>query len=105
MLKRPEELIEQRARLVDDWDQKLKRAMHDQIGRGQEKVALVTAGLNALSPLGVLQRGYSITQDASGNVIQKVNDVQDGQEMVTRVMGGKIYSTVQSREEIEGSES
>ena len=105
VLKRPEELIEQRARLVDDWDQKLKRAMHDQIGRGQEKVALATAGLNALSPLGVLQRGYSITQDASGNVIQKVDDVQAGQEMVTRVMGGKIYSTVQSREEIEGSES
>ena len=105
VLKRPEELIEQRARLVDDWDQKLKRAMHDQIGRGQEKVALATAGLNALSPLGVLQRGYSITQDASGNVIQKVDDVHAGQEMVTRVMGGKIYSTVQSREEIEGSES
>ena len=105
VLKRPEELIEQRARLVDDWDQKLKRSMHDQIGRGQEKVALATAGLNALSPLGVLQRGYSITQDASGNVIQKVDDVQAGQEMVTRVMGGKIYSTVQSREEIEGSES
>ena len=105
VLKRPEELIEQRARLVDDWDQKLKRAMHDQIGRGQEKVALATAGLNALSPLRVLQRGYSITQDASGNVIQKVDDVQAGQEMVTRVMGGKIYSTVQSREEIEGSES
>ena len=105
VLKRPEELIEQRARLVDDWDQKLKRAMHDQIGRGQEKVALATAGLNALSPLGVLQRGYSITQDASGNVIQKVDDVHAGQEMVTRVMGGKIYSTVQSREEIEDSES
>jgi len=105
VLKRPEELIEQRARLVDDWDQKLKRAMHDQIGRGQEKVALATAGLNALSPLGVLQRGYSITQDASGNVIQKVDDVQAGQEMVTRVMGGKIYSTVQSREETESSES
>ena len=105
VLKRPEELIEQRARLVDDWDERLKRAMHDQIGRGKEKVALATAGLNALSPLGVLQRGYSITQDASGNVIQKVDDVQAGQKMITRVMGGKIYSTVQSREEIEGSES
>lgn len=79
--------------------------MHDHVGRGKEKVALATAGLNALNPLGVLQRGYSVTQDTSGNVIQKVNDVQDGQEMVTRVMDGKIYSTVvQSREEIEGVE-
>ncbi|MAT13370.1 MAG: exodeoxyribonuclease VII large subunit [Rhodopirellula sp.] len=105
VLNRPEELIEQRARLVDDWEQRLKRAMHDHVGRGKEKVALATAGLNALNPLGVLQRGYSVTQDTSGNVIQKVNDVQDGQEMVTRVMDGKIYSTVvQSREEIEGVE-
>ena len=104
VLKRPEELIEQRARLVDDWEQRLKRAMDDHIGRGKEKVALATAGLNALNPLGVLQRGYSVTQDTSGNVIQKVNDVQDGQEMVIRVMDGKIYSTVQSREEIEGVE-
>ena len=105
VLKRPHDLTEQRARLVDDWEQRLTRVIYDRLDHGKERISLATAGLNALNPLGVLHRGYSVTQDASGSIIHNVSDVENGEELVTRVIGGKIYSTIHSSEVIKETES
>ncbi len=101
VLKRPEEIVEQRARIVDEWEQRLSRAMQDVIQRGKEKVAVAAAGLNALSPLSVLERGYSVTQDQDGQVLVDIQQLQIGQEMVSRLFNGRVISVVQSTEQIE----
>ncbi len=98
VLKRPHELIEQRARQVDDYEQKLTRAVQDTLGRGKEKLALAAAGLNAMSPLGVLQRGYSVTQDQNGQIIREIGAVQTGDVLVTRLADGRIHSTATATE-------
>ena len=105
VLQRPEELVEQRARLVDDWEQRLLRSIGEQVSRGKEKVALASAGLNALSPLGVLERGYSFTQDTSGKVIQSISAMSEGMTIVTRLNDGRVYSIVESAEAVEETES
>ena len=105
VLQRPEEFVEQRARLVDDWEQRLLRSIGEHVGRGREKVALASAGLNALSPLGVLERGYSVTQDTSGKVIQSISALSEGMTIVTRLNDGRVYSTVESAEVVEENES
>ncbi len=48
----------------------------------------------ALSPLQVLKRGYSVTQRADGSVVRSASDVKDGEELATRVMDGTIISIV-----------
>ena len=101
VLKRPEEIVEQRARIVDEWEQRLSRAMQDVIQRGKEKVAVAAVGLNALSPLSVLERGYSVTQDQDGQVLVDIQQLQIGQEMVSRLFNGRVISVVQSTEQIE----
>ena len=105
VLQRPEELVEQRARLVDDWEQRLLRGIGEHVGGGREKVALASAGLNALSPLGVLERGYCVTQDTSGKVIQNITALSEGMTIVTRLNDGRVYSTVESAEAVEETES
>ena len=105
VLQRPEEFVEQRARLVDDWEQRLLRSIGECVGRGREKVALASAGLNALSPLGVLERGYSVTQDSSAKVIHSVAALSEGMTIVTRLKDGRVYSTVESAEAVEETES
>ena len=105
VLQRPEEFVEQRARLVDDWEQRLLRSIGEYVGRGREKVALASAGLNALSPLGVLERGYSVTQDSSAKVIHSVAALFEGMTIVTRLKDGRVYSTVESAEAVEETES
>ncbi len=54
--------------------------------------------LEALSPFGVLKRGYSIMTDESGKVIDSVNKVETGQNVVTNVKDGIIMSRVTAKE-------
>ncbi len=56
--------------------------------------------LRLLSPMNVLERGYSITSDAaSGNVIRSAGEVRPGQRLQTRLQSGQIRSVVESESE------
>lgn len=55
--------------------------------------------LHALSPLAVLDRGYSITFDALGNIVKKAGRVQTGERIQTRLASGRIVSRVESTQE------
>ena len=50
--------------------------------------------LAAVDPRRVLQRGYSLTIDAAGNVIRSIRDVRGGDVMQTHVADGSIHSVV-----------
>jgi len=50
--------------------------------------------LQTLNPNQILNRGYSITFDSSGNVITDRNAVKDGELIETKVQKGSIKSRV-----------
>ena len=50
--------------------------------------------LQTLNPNQILNRGYSITFDSSGNVITDSNSVADGELIETKVQKGSIKSRV-----------
>lgn len=52
--------------------------------------------LKALSPLAVLQRGYSVTRDEQGRIVRRAADVKAGQRVMTRVARGHIESEVKT---------
>ena len=52
------------------------------------------ARLNALSPLGVLTRGYSITQKASGEIVRNPHQTGVGERLNITLAGGKIEAEV-----------
>jgi exodeoxyribonuclease VII large subunit len=53
------------------------------------------SALNLLSPLKVIERGYSITFTSNGHVIRKITDAKPGEALRTRVADGDIVSVVQ----------
>ena len=57
------------------------------------------ARLKLLDPSGVLQRGYSITLDEKGNVVQSANAARQGQTLTTRLKDGELRSRVLAKEE------
>ena len=62
-----------------------------------ETVDSQAARLESLSPLAVLGRGYSITQDGeSGQVIRAAAKLRVGQKIVTRFVDGEAMSEVKS---------
>jgi exodeoxyribonuclease VII large subunit len=50
--------------------------------------------LRVLGPEATLRRGYSITTDATGNVIQTITAVRRGSRIKTRVADGTFGSEV-----------
>ena len=56
------------------------------------------ARLTLLDPSGVLQRGYSITLDEKGNVVQSADAVAQGQTLTTRLKDGELRSRVLAKE-------
>lgn len=72
----------------------LKWSMHHRLKDRKEKLNALGAHLEALSPLKVLERGYSITRNAQGKVIKKASEVRAGESISTKLAEGTITSQV-----------
>src|SRR5215216_2718206 len=73
-------------------------AMEFKIQEGRERLALAAASLDALSPLGVLQRGYAIAQDASGRLLRDAATVAEGDAVNVRLAKGKLKTRIETTE-------
>ena len=62
--------------------------------RGREDLKRLGVQLRALSPHGVLSRGYSITRDSRGNVVRSVADVEVGQSVRTTLSDGELDADI-----------
>lgn len=87
-------LRDARARL-EQLSQSARQALeHDLLSR-RHRVARLAASLEALSPLAVLARGYSLTfRDDGKTVIRNSQDVNTGELIHTRLATGQITSKV-----------
>ena len=71
-------------------------AMESKLQDGRERLGLAAASLDALSPLGVLQRGYAIAQDAEGRLLRDAASVVEGDAVSVRLAKGKLNTRVES---------
>ncbi|MGH7758802.1 MAG: exodeoxyribonuclease VII large subunit, partial [Candidatus Dormibacteria bacterium] len=62
--------------------------------RAREEFGGRVGRLEALSPLAVLSRGYSITLDQEGRVLRAVEDLTEGELVGTRLRRGQFRSRV-----------
>jgi len=71
-------------------------AMDGVLQKDKAALAAATARIEALSPLSVLSRGYSVVHDADGVSVRNTFDVKTGEEISIRVRDGRIDATVKS---------
>jgi exodeoxyribonuclease VII large subunit len=83
---------EARARL-DRLSDRASRALRRDLDGRRHHLARLAASLEALSPLAVLARGYSLTLK-DGNVLRAAADAQPGDLIQTRLARGTIISRV-----------
>ncbi|MBT2920049.1 exodeoxyribonuclease VII large subunit [Vibrio anguillarum] len=86
LAKQQHRLAKSEQRLLDVMEKKLLRTAH--------RLTLAAEKLDAVSPLATLKRGYSITRDSSGKVIHRARDLKTGDQLITRVADGEVFSTV-----------
>ncbi len=86
-------LHETRLRL-EGLDKRNRVLINQRIIKEKQVVAGLAARLNALSPLGVLERGYGIVLDSQGQAIVDSQSVTVGETLDIRVAKGKIRAKV-----------
>ena len=87
-------LTNARARL-DSASSACDGAITEKLQEGRERLGLAAASLDALSPLGVLQRGYAIAQDASGKLLRDAASVSEGDVVNVRLQKGKLGTRIE----------
>jgi exodeoxyribonuclease VII large subunit len=92
--------LEQR---VDELARRVKDAAERHLLRQRDRVRSLAGRLEALSPLGVLHRGYSLTQTESGRIVRDAAALRVGDGLVTRVDRGMIRSVVTSVTTVEAA--
>jgi exodeoxyribonuclease VII large subunit len=95
--RRPFDVIHDRSRRLDELALQgaagLRGLLHDR----QRRFANLAGKLQSLSPLAVLERGYTITQEArTGDVIRSAGQLRVGQSVSTRFVDGTITSLVEA---------
>ena len=93
-LRRPLDFLLQHAQRLDDRAARLLWLSENDLKRRRSQLQGVAGQLEALSPLNVLSRGYSVTLTESGQPIQDAADVSIGTQVSTRLHRGRLLSTV-----------
>jgi len=90
----PEAPLWERAQRVDDILERLRVAFSHRWDRLGESARALGGRLEALSPLSVLGRGYSVTFGPDGRVLRSSDGVAPAETIRTRLQQGEIISEV-----------
>ena len=94
----PQASVVERKKRLSDVERRLMTAFSAKMAGDRLRVAAQSGRLEALSPLGVLARGYSVTRRKDGMVVTDSGQLSIGEELVSYFRTGKVSSVVTERE-------
>lgn len=95
----PQLLLEKRSVSLEEKKLRLQKAMHEIISTRQHGLAMAAAGLDNLSPLKVMSRGYAILSQGD-RLIQSIDDLSVGSELTARLMDGNLLLEMKAKEKL-----
>ncbi|WP_308888375.1 exodeoxyribonuclease VII large subunit [Weissella confusa] len=93
-------LVTQRRHQFDLIAPRLTNAMTRQTENAEQRVGKAVAGLQLVSPLAILARGYSVVEQ-DGHILHSVADVTLQEDVLIRLADGQVTATVTKKEETE----
>ena len=79
--------------MLDGLSQRVLQAQQTRLERGRQRLSLTAGKLSALSPLGVLERGYSIVLHG-GSPVRRADTLAVGDELTLRFAKGEVQARV-----------
>ena len=83
--------------LLKDFVPEIENRVRIRIKDNSSRLSALLRETEALSPLSILSRGYSVTMNSNGKIIRRAEDAAPGDEIITRMMDGSIKSIVKER--------
>jgi exodeoxyribonuclease VII large subunit len=92
----PRRRLEQYGQRMDDLLHRMALELRHRLRRERAGLTALTSGLDHLSPLGILSRGYSITRKLpTGAILKNAADARSGDLISTRLHQGEVLSRVE----------
>ena len=98
-LRSPTGYLEQKGKNVELLKNRLLSAQNQNITRHRQRYIAALSKLDAMSPLKVLTRGYSMTRTEQGEVIRSIGQVEPGERIRVSLSDGTLSATVMKKEE------
>jgi exodeoxyribonuclease VII large subunit len=99
VLQSPVNYLEDKRMQLDYSQKQLIAASRQLLANKRQGFIRLTSALDAMSPLKVLGRGYSIVKGESGSVIQSASEVSLGQRIHVRMRQGSLVAAVEQIQE------
>jgi exodeoxyribonuclease VII large subunit len=96
LLAHPPLKLERARTELDRLDKRLAACMQSALDKRRRDLSVAAGKLDAMSPLAVLSRGYSLTRTSDGHVVTDATQVAPGDEVHVRLMRGELDCVVQS---------
>lgn len=96
----PQTMLEERRQQHGELRQMLGKFVAKYLDSQQNRLMIAVTGLDRLSPLKVIQRGYAVVSNKEGRVIRSVNSVQSGEDIFISLLDGELQATVQQKEKM-----
>lgn len=97
-LQSPVGYLNQRKNNLELLKNRMVSAQTNLLNRKKQSFIGMTAKLDAMSPLKVLTRGYSMTQNAEGQVVRSVRQAEIDDVITVTLSDGKLNATVTGKE-------
>ena len=93
-LKGPTQYIKLKKNTLENFKSRLVAAQKQKLSRKRQNFISLTAKLDAMSPLKVLTRGYSVAENEEGQIIRSVSQIEKGSGVNVFVSDGVFSATV-----------
>ena len=96
----PSAEIARRRQRLTELRLRLRNSARERVARTSNRLAVLAAELDVVSPLKTLERGYAVVTDKdTGMVIRDARDLTTGQRISGRVHRGRFDATVDSSDD------
>lgn len=99
VLRNPTGYIQQQGKGLELLKNQLISAQNQAINQKKQRYIAAVSKLDAMSPLKVLTRGYSMAQTSAGEVLRSVHQVELGERVSIRLTDGILSATVMDKKE------
>ena len=104
-LRHPQIFVINKEEKIKILSERMKRSAEAKLKNEALCLSGLTDTLEALSPLKVLKRGYSYTEDERGNVVSSAEDVEKGDRIFVSFKDGKVNALVEDKVIFDGKEN
>ena len=99
VLQDPGAYIAQQRKNTEFLKNRLAAAQNQSVAQKQQRYIAAVSKLDAMSPLKVLTRGYSVTQTESGEIVRSAGQVKAGDRVHIRVSDGSMTAKILDQQE------